>query len=395
MNEKIPQFINYLNNEGLYYYSNTIEELLLSLKLNNILLLNGTSGIGKTKLEEYYSKYYIEENHLNKTIDSFFTIGKTKTSNGFAIKRDSIINLIPKLIYEDKCNFVVDGIKVKGRMNINPRLFFKKEENKEFYDYLDIAKEKGLKKLDLQILLNESNKSYYKIVNANNISQKTINEFIKDAFENRNLNYFLIIDNVSDSNIERILFKKDEIPANLTIFYTGLIKNKSNIVNNLSIINLEAISPLDYLQNNLKNIDLKDIKYLEDFNKDYNSNINDLKKQLQKIQIEDNKSLYNVLVDELNKIYYVLDNENISLSNQNTNMILNFMIISWKYEECPKIFNNWKKYFDFQIIQRILPLLETDENISLETLDKLFKICDDSYFYYRSYNMINEIIEKY
>ena len=126
MNEKIPQFINYLNNEGLYYYSNTIEELLLSLKLNNILLLNGTSGIGKTKLAEYYSKYYIEENHLNKTIDSFFTIGKTKTSNGFAIKRDSIINLIPKLIYEDKCNFVVDGIKVKGRMNINPRLFSKK-----------------------------------------------------------------------------------------------------------------------------------------------------------------------------------------------------------------------------------------------------------------------------
>ena len=78
MNEKIPQFINYLNNEGLYYYSNTIEELLLSLKLNNILLLNGTSGIGKTKLAEYYSKYYIEENHLNKTIDSFLQLEKQR-----------------------------------------------------------------------------------------------------------------------------------------------------------------------------------------------------------------------------------------------------------------------------------------------------------------------------
>jgi len=66
------------------------------------------------------------------------------------------------------------------------------------------------------------------------------------------------------------------------------------------------------------------------------------------------------------------------------------MIISWKYEDCPDIFKNGYKYFDFQIIQRIIPLLT--EEISIETFESLIDYCNDEYNYYRSYSKINDML---
>ena len=110
MQENNFEFINYLNSNGLYFYDNTIEEFLLSLKLNNIIFLNGVPGLDKTKFIKYYCNYHIKNNNLNETITSTSKIGKTQTSKGFAVKRDDLIKIIPKTSYENHCEFYVDDI---------------------------------------------------------------------------------------------------------------------------------------------------------------------------------------------------------------------------------------------------------------------------------------------
>ena len=122
------------------------------------------------------------------------------------------------------------------------------------------------------------------------------------------------------------------------------------------------------------------------------SNINEIKKELQKIEINHNKSLYTLLLDQLNNLYYILEEENIFLTNQIINKILNYMINAWKYENKPEIFENWKKYFDFQITQRIIPLLEINEDISIDTVNNLINYCDNEFNYYRSYTILKNMI---
>jgi len=384
-------FVNYLNENGIYCYNNVIEEFLLSFKINNKILLNGDSFNQKSCFLKNFIQYFFEVNDYNEKLKSEFTVGKTITSKGFAVKRTDVLRILPKVSYEDKCNFLVDGIKVNAHLNITPRLFFKPSDNKEFFDYLSKVTENNVDKLEYEIIINENDKHNYKIFNIyEHTSLNNIFEFIKEAKNNVFSHYFLIFNEITDKNINSYLLNDNEIPTNLTIFYNGLIRNYNNIADNLAIIQFDPISPMDYLQNNLSNINFKNTDYLENNKKESLGNINDIKKIIQDISVTDNKSLYNVLVDELNKLYYILSVEDIYISTNCIDNILKYMIISWKYEDCPDIFKNWYKYFDFQIIQRIIPLLT--EEISIETFEALIDYCNDEYNYYRSYSKINDML---
>lgn len=395
MKENNFEFINYINSNGLYYHDNTIEEFLLSLKLNNIIFLNGIPGLDKTKFIRCYCDYYIKNSNLNETITSTSKIGKTQTNKGFAVKRDDLIKIIPKTSYENHCEFYVDNIKVNARLNILPRLFFKPAENEEFYKYLDKSKKNGIENVTYNILLNKSNDTYYKIYDGRIIVSKydsEIKDFIDHATNNKNFKYFLIFNKINDDNISQLLFNKEELPDNVYIFYCGFLKDKSNIINDTCIIDFKSLSPIDYLQNNTHNINFKDIDFLIKNENIYVDDINSIKKILLKITLNNKENLYSVLLNQLDKLYYILSKENIYLTNNNIKYILNFMILSWKYEREPNIFKNWKKYFDLQIIQRVLPLI-SNQDISIELLTNLLKFCEEEYFYNRTYNAISSMIE--
>ena len=51
------------------------------------------------------------------------------------------------------------------------------------------------------------------------------------------------------------------------------------------------------------------------------------------------------------------------------------MIVSWKYENSPTEWDNWQRYFDAQIKQKILPKLHGSEKAIGEVLIKLFNNC--------------------
>ena len=382
-------FLENLNNKGLYYKTNVIEEFLLTLKIDHIILLNGEKGIGKTSLAKEFAQYYNMQKKLYKNIRSSFKFGKTITNKGFVIKRTNFYDLIPHMTYEDGCYCIINNIKVKGHLNIAPRFFFKPKENEEFMDYLVKEAEKGTEKLNCELILD---KPYYNnILQINAENPKNLNQFIQKCNENKNVIHFLIFDDVNDNNIKKFIFKRDEIPPNLIIIYTGLINNISEHYHNFSVINIYINSPIDYLQNNMENVNLEDVTYLENFYYERINDINKMKFTLQKINIQKNKNLYNTLLDELNSLYFILNDTNIRISNQIINGILNYIIIGWKYENKPEIFENWKKYYDSQLTSKIIPLVENNPMISDETLNKLINYCNNEYNYYRAYNKLINI----
>ena len=384
------RFIDYLNENGIYCYNNIIEEFLLSFKINNKILVTGASLIDKRTFLITFIKYYFERNDLNNRIKSNFTVGKTITSKGFAVKRKDVYDILPKISYEDKCNFIVDGIKVNARLNLTPRLFFRPTDNKDFYDYLNQVTQQNIDVLDYELVLNDSNSLNYKSFNASvKLNSQDVMDYIQEAKDNNYSHYFIIFNNITDDNIHEFILD-DEIPDNLTIFYVGNVKDFTSIIDELSVINFDPVSPMDYLQNNLANVNFKNVEYLENPQKEYLGNINDIKKLLQNIYVSENKSLYNVLVDELNRLYHILANEDIYLSTTCVDNILKYMIISWKYEDCPDVFVNWYKYYDFQIIQRVIPLF--NDKLSVETFESLVDYCNGEFNYYRSYSRINGML---
>lgn len=382
-------FINFLQNYGLYYYHNIIEEFLLSIKINNIILLNGISGLGKTKFAESFIKYYNKKSGEFETIKSSSKIGKSVKNKGFVIPRKDLYGVIPKLSYEDECQLIVDDIIVNGRFNLVPRFFYKAEENGDFISYLEKMKENNETRFYYEFLIEKSS-GLYRLFNADKIKDlDLINKLIDKAKKDSSTKYFIIFNNVNDENINKIFYNQYEIPSNLFIFYVGEIYDLSDYVDKLSVINFEAIAPIDYLQNNLFNVNFKDFDYLESIeNESYD--LNDIKTILQGIYISDNKNLYHLLIDELNKIYYILFEENIFLTNKITEDILKYMIISWKYEGCPDQFDNWNKYFDFQITQKILPLL--GKNDSIDLIEKFLKYSNNDYNFVRSYTLCNKLL---
>jgi len=57
------------------------------------------------------------------------------------------------------------------------------------------------------------------------------------------------------------------------------------------------------------------------------------------------------------------------------NEILRFMVVAWRYENSPREWNNWERYFDAQIKQKILPKLHGSEKAIGNVLTNLFNCC--------------------
>ena len=51
------------------------------------------------------------------------------------------------------------------------------------------------------------------------------------------------------------------------------------------------------------------------------------------------------------------------------------MYVAWVYEGTPEDWENWERYFDAQIKQKMLPKLHGSERAIGETLDDLYNAC--------------------
>lgn len=229
-------------------------------------------------------------------------------------------------------------------------------------------------------------------------------KLIEEALQNPNRPYFLILDEMNLSHVERYfadflsaiesgekipLYNDDkrneflELPDNLFIIGTVNVDETTymfspKVLDRANTIEFETISAEEYMINNGYQKDFNgNINYLQSPLEDsdiINYNIDDLKEILSQISCG-NKNLWEVLAIEITSFQDILKLSNMDFGFRVINEILRFMVVAWKYENELENWDNWERYFDAQIKQKILPKLHGSEKAIGNILNGLFNLC--------------------
>lgn len=228
-------------------------------------------------------------------------------------------------------------------------------------------------------------------------------DLIKYANTDLDNPYFLILDEMNLSHVERYfadflsaiesgetipLYGDDEdleIPSNLFIIGTVNVDETTymfspKVLDRANTIEFDTYSAKDYMLGKFNSTPPSgDIKYLENplsGSEIRNMDINQLKDLFEGI----NSEFWNTLSDEIFKFQEILKKSNFDFGFRVINEIIRFMYVAWVYEGKPENWDNWERYFDAQIKQKMLPKLHGSERAIGETLDDLYNACflDDS-----------------
>ena len=419
-NLDVVSFYKYLIAKGYYFDKDLIENYLLSLKVKPFEILTGNSGTGKTKLSQLFAQF-LSDNEFNdeKVLSTEVRVGKSSTSGGWSISRKVMAELIPILDLEkEKHNIVVDGIEDNGaKFNLNTRLFFSSDEIKKHL--ANLRKEDPDQKINLEIKFNKTIDSDYAIIpvganwtdNTNIVGYYNViteeyqstpaYELIITAQNDQDNPYFLILDEMNLSHVERYfsdflsaiesgedipLYGNDKtlkLPKNLFIVGTVNVDETTymfspKVLDRANTIEFDTLSAQDYMSLNIEFNDFKgNINYLQSplFDSEISKlNIRELKEILSEIS-HDNNNLWDVLSSELTSFQNALKGSGFDFGFRVINEILRFMIVAWRYENSPNDWDNWERYFDAQIKQKILPKLHGSEKAIGNILTNLFNLC--------------------
>lgn len=379
-----------------------------------------------------------------KEIDNFVMLeqnsNKSAYENGNWMLNMKIFEYLPFKKGFVPCKIIIDGIKSSAKLRITPRFRFTKTEDiinvltenkdqkvelklkmdnkdiKNFKPHWDCDKpEENMKKIetnegadDKYIIVpvganwtdNTNIIGYYNVI-TNEYQSTPAYDFIQKAENDSGNPYFLILDEMNLSHVERYfadflsaIESKEEIPLygedrtiklpeNIFIIGTVNVDETTymfspKVLDRANTIEFNTLDAIDYMNNNINTDDFNgNIEYLQSplIDSDIsNLNIEELKDILFNISYEGN-SLWDILANELTIFQKTLKSSGFDFGFRVINEILRFMIVSWKYENSPTEWDNWQRYFDAQIKQKILPKLHGSEKAIGEVLIKLFNNC--------------------
>lgn len=401
------------------------------------LFSQGTSKIVDLKInvgafKEIYDCKFNNENFIILEQNS----NKTAFNERQWFMNNNIFNYLPFKSGYVGCNIVVEDIKSTAKIRLMPRLYFKK--NKELQDYLKENEGKKVEvkiKTDNFNFDNfhpiwekekDDSTDYkkdpnYKIVpvGANwtenrhvlgfyNVITEEYNEtpsysLIKAAKNDIGSPYFLILDEMNLSHVERYfadflsaiesgrpipLYSNDDenyeldIPDNLLIVGTVNVDETTymfspKVLDRANTIEFPTMAAKEYMNSDFKEFDFKNINYLMNPLEDLdvrNMNVYDLKDIFMFINCSEG-NLWDVLSNELDLFQSILKKINFDFGFRVINEILRFMFVSWRYEDSPQNWENWERYFDAQVKQKILPKLHGSQKAIGQTINELFNAC--------------------
>ncbi len=358
-NKEYDSFYDYLRDEGYYFSRETIENYLLSLKVKPFVILTGNSGTGKTKLSLLFAEY------LQKKYSQY----KSGSNNA----------IVPV-----GANWT---------------------ENRNVVGYYNVLTHDYQHTQSLDLLLDADNDKkypYFLILDEMNLShvERYFSDFLS-AMESRKP---MPLHNATEEKIN--VPNEMKIPENVfivgtvnidetTYMFSPKVLDRSNV---LEFKTFKGITIEDYINNNYNEGDfLKgNLDYLENPLSDFGLReeillkIHDgFDKTVYEItvitQSEDNpedettfkekRNVLKKLTSELTRFNEILQGSGFEFGYRTINEILSFMYVAWKYEGAKDEFNNWKRYFDAQILQKILPKLHGSQLILGGTLDELLAHC--------------------
>lgn len=380
----------------------------------------------------------------NVILDQSITFTQTSNKSAYEDRQwttnHDIFNYLPFERGNVDCKIVIDGIKSDAKLRILSKLSFSK--NNKVQKYL---KDHEGEKVNLELMLNDLNfdsfipdytffnengemlkfdqedvsENKYQIVpvganwtdNTNIVGYHNVlindyqstpaYELIKKAEQDPENPYFLILDEMNLSHVERYfadflsaiesgeeipLYGNDEtlkLPDNLFIIGTVNVDETTymfspKVLDRANTIEFDTVLACDYMSSNDNFGDFEgDIDYLQAPLIDSNVsklNISELKDLFSDIYC-DGENLWDKLSIELTAFQETLKGSGFDFGFRVINEILRFMVVAYKYEGSPENWQNWERYFDAQIKQKILPKLHGSEKAIGVVLTNLFNIC--------------------
>jgi len=318
---KGTDFYRYLQSLEYYFSPEIVENFLLSLRVKPFVILTGNSGTGKTKLAQLYGQY----------------------------------------ISTDKRRYLVVPVGANWT------------ETRHIFGYLNIMTGK------------------YQSTPAL--------EFIRSANKDPDNPYILILDEMNLSHVERYFsdflsaiesgepvplhddpecdFPPEiKIPENLRVVGTVNVDETTymfspKVLDRANTIEFETLTPGKYLEGNPHDQGLAgDVEFLE--------NIMEYSPEQLKV-LKDELPIWNKLVEELDFFHETLRAPGFDFGFRVTLEILRFMHAAWIYEKKPERWENWERYMDAQIKQKILPKIHGPERLLRDTLEELREHCRDRF----------------
>ncbi|MGP8024395.1 MAG: MrcB family domain-containing protein [Methanobacterium sp.] len=327
-------FNEYLKEKNYLYTSETVENFLLSLKVKPFVILTGNSGTGKTKIAQLYAEYLQTK---NKGSYQIIPVGANWTENrhllGFynVITQDYQNTRSLELLLEcsDDCNNPY--ILILDEMNLS-------HVERYFADFLSAM---------------ESGKTIPLHSNNNSENPLTIPKELEIP------NNILVVGTVNVDETTYMFSPKVLDRANTIEFATYPAKNY--ILREFEENNFNG--DIKYLEDPLSNLNIREAK------------VKDLEDLLKDVQIPGNSDLWSILADEINNFQIALGKAGFDFGFRVIDEILRFMYVAWLYEKSPDNWNNWRRYFDAQIMQKMLPKIHGSQRELDITLENLFKLC--------------------
>ena len=418
-------FFDFLHEEKLEYSVEMVENFLLSIKVKPFLILSGGTGTGKTKLAQAYGKY------ISGSLDDYtiatteVTLKKADTNNGFTLAADDFFDSLPydgrKADGEYKVK--LGNLETECTIKMAPRLWYKPNA-KLFKEEINNLKKQGKDKetLVLYIPRKSSGGNNYEIIPVGSnwtesrfitgyknvltgkySSTKALDLIIK-ANKNPSETYILILDEMNLSHVERyfseflsamesgekIQLDSDgsEIPQTITIGDNLIIVGTVNVdettyafspkvLDRANVIEFESIPVSKMILNTFEEkIPDGNIEYLQNYNEGISvrkMNAVDICNELRSVPA--NSAIIDEMILDLEKMQTILNTVNLSFGFRTIDEIFRFMYVSWVYKKRGE-FGTWKRFFDTQIKQKILPKIHGNLNIK-DALVSMLDICSD------------------
>lgn len=324
-------FFEYLSKKGYFFEQEIVENFLLSLKVKPFVILTGNSGTGKTKLAQLFGHY---KNPKQSKDYDIIPVGANWTENRHIVGFYNVITeeyektpALDRIM--NACNTKDPNFLILDEMNLS-------HVERYFSDFLSAM---------------ESGESIP-------LHQNTEIDFpmeIEKLPEN-----LCIIGTVNVDETTYMFSPKVLDRANTIEFLTPSAMNymnRRNISNNLN-------GNLKYLENPLSDLEIR------------NALILDLNKLLGDVQTPEGK-FWDVVSTEIFQFQEILKKAGFDFGFRVINEIMRFMYVSWVYEGKPHEWKNWKRYFDAQIKQKMLPRIHGSQRTLEEVLNNLYDLCTE------------------
>ncbi|MBF4475942.1 MrcB family domain-containing protein [Methanobacterium formicicum] len=383
-------FFDDLTKQGYFFDYRLIENFLLSLKVKPFVILTGNSGTGKTKIAQLFAKY-LEKNNKIKTIV------KKATSEEYNTKKEA--NDVLSTINDSLETYPNDQVR-----DLLPNLIEAIDDSKDFsepgtYEIIPV----GANWTENRHIL-----GFYNVITSEYDFTKSL-KLILNAMNNKDSPYFLILDEMNLSHVERYFSdflsaiesnedlelhsnddlkeppSKIKLTSNLmvigtvnidetTYMFSPKVLDRANTLEFLTqpAVNYMSKTPeyningdMEYLLNPLSDLDLR----MDDINK--------IKDKLINVRTHDNEFIWDKLTFYLNEFQNTLKKADFDFGFRTINEVTRFMIVAWKYEGQNTVWDNWERYFDAQILQKMLPKIHGSQRELDSVLKELRQLCNE------------------